>query len=269
MRNLYEPLGASGFDCSPQIVGARVAICMLFHVSAQAIAPYILASKSLQHGDDSFTLLVRDGIKRLACLLNGADLLNHRMRCHIGIQAHCTLAAIDAVQVALPFRVEMRGRLAFHPAGKTFVEPQVIPPRHGYEIAEPLVCNFMGVRCKDALAGAGAGDFWIVQQDAFEGKDGTPIFHSAEKLALSGAGYIIELWQGIGRVKIFVIIAYNLGRSIKRILALWSIALTDHDANFGRTDLFGNAVKFAHSEKQQIGRHFRCSSKADFGRSIA
>ena len=65
MRNLYEPLGPSGFDRSPQIVSAGVTVCMLFHISAQAIAPYILASKSLQHGDDSLTLLICDGVKRL------------------------------------------------------------------------------------------------------------------------------------------------------------------------------------------------------------
>ena len=46
----------------------------------------------------------------------------------------------------------MFGRLVLHPAREAFVEPEVVPPRHGDEIAEPLVRHFVREDAEQAAA---------------------------------------------------------------------------------------------------------------------
>src|SRR5690606_20115285 len=48
VRDRGEPLGACGFDCVPQIVGAAVAILVSSHVAAQPAAPHILTRIGLK-----------------------------------------------------------------------------------------------------------------------------------------------------------------------------------------------------------------------------
>src|SRR3546814_11542515 len=46
----------------------------------------------------------------------------------------------------------MVGDLGRHPACKPLVEPEVVPPRHGDEIAEPLVRGLVRLDAVDRLA---------------------------------------------------------------------------------------------------------------------
>ena len=77
-----------------------------------------------------------------------------------GILAHGGLLEAAAVEPALPVGMERFGGLGLHPAGEAFIEPDIVPPRHGDEIAEPLMRHFVGDDAEDAatrLAGAGGG----------------------------------------------------------------------------------------------------------------
>src|SRR5882762_5656438 len=43
----------------------------------------------------------------------------------------------------MPFRLPHGDGLAFHPRGKAFVQPNIVPPLHSDQVAEPLVRDFM------------------------------------------------------------------------------------------------------------------------------
>ena len=42
-----------------------------------------------------------------------------------------------------PFGVQCINRHVFHHIGKAFIEPQVVPPLHGNQIAEPLMAELV------------------------------------------------------------------------------------------------------------------------------
>src|SRR3546814_11376086 len=84
----------------------------------------------------------------------------------------------------------MVGDLGRHPACEPLVEPEVVPPCHGDEIAEPLMRGLVRLDAVDRLARRLAGDRGVVEQDALEGEDRAPILHRAEELRLAGAGAV-------------------------------------------------------------------------------
>ena len=58
---------------------------------------------------------------------------------------------IGRLQAGLPFRMQGIGGVGLHPAGKAFIQPQIVPPSHGDKVAKPLVRHFMGDDQKDEL----------------------------------------------------------------------------------------------------------------------
>ena len=47
----------------------------------------------------------------------------------------------------------MSGAFRPHPGSEPFVEPEIVPPRHGHEIAEPLVGDLVRDHFVNALLG--------------------------------------------------------------------------------------------------------------------
>src|SRR5438105_10293147 len=89
--------------------------------------------------------------------------------------------------------MDYSGCLAAHPGSKTFVQPNVVPPCHRHEIAEPLVSHLVRCYLEDGLAAFFARNCRIVKKSPLEGKDRAPIFHGAEELAAARPGYVIQL----------------------------------------------------------------------------
>src|SRR6185312_6595945 len=104
------------------------------------------------------------------------------------------------VQPALPLRMKLLRRLGRHPGRKALVEPQIVPPRHGDEVAEPLMRHLMGDDGKDAATRAVRIDRWIEQQPALEESDTAPVLHRAAKAA--GHRDQVELGQRISDAEI-------------------------------------------------------------------
>ena len=180
--------------------------------------------------------LVGDRIECLAGLFDGGDFLDHRMGGHIGVEA------------PWPLRGRSHGPVRFASPGLKWavalLSIQLANPSFSHRSSHQAMVtrlpnHWWAISCasveKDSLARAGAGDFGVVQQDAFKGEDRTPIFHRAEKLALSRASDIVQLWaagRGCRNSR------YNrldqFGRGIQCILAFRAIALAHHNADFGR-----------------------------------
>ena len=256
MRNADQALGTRALDRLPKIVGDGVPIGVALHIGLDARLPRILAGIAFEHGDDRFALLIGDGVKRLVHLIDGGDLLHDRVGGLERVEAHRPLAAIDARQQRFPFRVQLVSDLGRHPARKTFVQPEIVPPGHGDEIAEPLVRHFMRGHFIDGALGLFRGEARIDQQGTFEGEDRAPILHRAEELALARTRDIVELGQREGHAEIVVIIGQDRRRRVERQLRLAGIAPAGDDADFGIARHLGRAVQFAQAEEKQVGGHF-------------
>jgi hypothetical protein len=102
----------------------------------------------------------------------------------------------DAAELPVPFRMQAVGGARFHPRGEAFVQPQVVPPRHGDQIAEPLVRDFVrGHQEGGFLVGLGGGAR-VEQHRVFESEDGAPVFHRAKDWLRPGAAMLSSLAAG-------------------------------------------------------------------------
>ena len=171
---------------------------------------------------------------------------------------HRRLAPADATEQSTPGGVEVIAGLGLHPAGEAFVKPQVVPPRHRHQIAEPLVRGFVRDPGIDALFARGAGQRGIVEQKIFEGKDRAPVLHRSEELRLAKASHLVELGQREVLSEIVGIIGHQLAKRIERVPALCGLAARDDDADLGAVaSLFGDPFEVAKPKEQQVRRHLR------------
>lgn len=91
-------------------------------------------------------------------------MLHHRVGGGVGIERHRVAALVGrAGLVDIPLRMQLGGGARLHPVGEAFVEPQVVPPRHGHQITEPLMGDFVRGDGEHVLFVADGGDRRIQQ----------------------------------------------------------------------------------------------------------
>ena len=147
-----DRLARAGGDGLPEILGRRVRVRVRLQVRVDACAERFGADVALDHAQDRRALLVRDGVERLVDL---------RGRVGVGVNGTCGSQRVEPERRAilpgfvdsdLPFRMERGERLVGHPRGESFVQPDVVPPRHRHEVAEPLVRHLVRHDGRDVLA---------------------------------------------------------------------------------------------------------------------
>ena len=125
---------------------------------------------------------IGDRVERLVRLLDGADLLNDGVGGVERVEAHRALRGEPTRSMSAPQSGwKCCGGLVLHPAGEALVEPQIVPPRHGDEVAEPLVRHLVGFGAEDVLALALAGDRRVVSRIAYSKVKIAPQFSIAPK----------------------------------------------------------------------------------------
>ncbi len=173
-----------------------------------------------------------------------------------GVQRHGALAPGGLAQQDLPVGVQVVDRLAFHPGGEALVEPEVVPPAHGDQIAEPLVGHLVGDGDRNVLAILLAGVFRVDQEVALEVHDGAPVLHGAEA-AGPGRGDQVQLGQGIGDGEVVVVIAKEGAGLVEREAGLHGLPPADHDPDVHAADLSADPFEVPHGQEHQIARHLR------------
>jgi hypothetical protein len=133
--------------------------------------------------------------------------------------------------------VQARRHAAFHPRREAFVEPQVVPPAHRDQVAEPLVRHLVRGGGEDLLAVVLGRDRRVEQQRVFEREDRAPVFHRAEELAAARAGDVVELRQRVAHAEIIVVLAQDRLRGLEREFRLWQRAAARDDADLGAVHL--------------------------------
>jgi hypothetical protein len=112
---------------------------MLRQVGADAAAKRLFAQPGLEHAQESAALLVGDAVEGALGLAFAGDRLVDRMGAGAGIEVHRPFSAFVRLEQDPPFGMEAIGRLGRHPLGERLVEPEVVPPGHGHQVAEPLM----------------------------------------------------------------------------------------------------------------------------------
>ena len=260
VRHLGElAAGRRAVDLGPQVVGQRIAVGALGDVAAHAGAPCVGADVILQHVDHRRALAVGDSIEGLAGLLHGLHVLDHRAGGRIGVAPHRPAAGVGGVHVVLvPLRMQLAGRAPLHPGGEALVEPQVVPPRHGHQVAEPLVGDLVRRGGEHALLVGDVRGRRVEQQRILEGEDRAPVLHRAEELAAARGGDVVQLGQRVRHAEIVVVFAQHVAAGVQRIPRLPDLAALGDDADLGAVVAGkGGALEIADTEEQQVGRHPR------------
>ncbi len=144
------------------------------HVAPDAVAKSIFAEKTLEHEQKRLAFAVGNVVEGVVGLRLVRDRLLDRMSCRSGIAFHlqfpgdagapCRIARNNVLQPDFPLRIETGGAFRSHPRGKTFVEPEIVPPRHGHEIAKPHVRSLVRNHFVNALPRYGGGFLGIEKQ---------------------------------------------------------------------------------------------------------
>ncbi len=237
------------------------------HVGADAGGEGLFAEIALQHADERLPLDVSDRVEgghRLGFVRDG---MLDRVSRALGVFGHRALLAGIAVEPGLPIRVQVLAGFGLHPARKALVEPNVVPPRHGDEIAEPLMRHLMSEDGKDAASRIGRIARRIEQQAALEKRDAAPVLHGAAEAA--GNRDQVELGQRIGDAEIVVVVAQQVDRAVEREAALRRLAARGDDSDGDVVDLGGDALELADGEDEEIARHARRRREGDALEAIA
>src|SRR6266704_6846262 len=113
-------------------------------VSLYAASERVLAQELLEHAEHRRALLVRQGVEHLFRFSRRTDLRADRPRRGECIHAEWRLLVPDEFRPGTPVRAPVVHDLAGEPRGERLVQPQIVPPLHRDEIAEPLVDDLMG-----------------------------------------------------------------------------------------------------------------------------
>src|SRR5437764_3513994 len=241
-------------------------------VTANAIAENLFAEKTLQHSQKRLALFVSDIIERAVGFRFRCDALLDRVRSRTRVALHRGLlgdpgapgriARHTSSQPDFPLRVEMRRAFAAHPRREPFVEPEIIPPGHGHQIAKPLVRHFVREYLVDNLFRFRRRVFRIKQKRRLVISDSAPVFHRAAETTRQSD--LVEFRQWIRHAEIIVVVSKNLRCYFERVAAEFCFALRcDHTNLRGSTSRF-DEIKLARDEDIQITRHRRRGGEADF-----
>ena len=206
-----------------------------------------------QHPQHGTALAVADGVKKLADFRRIGHFLLNGVRVFQPVQAESAVGVhIDELGPHGPFREQPVHRFGADPGGETFVEPEVVPPFHGYQVAEPHMRHFVGHHFGHALPGAGRRVVRVHQQGGFAVGYAAPVFHGAGGKV--GDGQMIQLGQRVADAEVVVEKRQQFDRGVQRKLALPFLAPGRPDADDGAIGrLFGNLRQVAHHKGEQIG----------------
>src|SRR6516164_3139576 len=220
-RDRGHGLAGCRLEGAPEICGRGIAVGVLLHVGADAGPEDVVAEIVFHHPNDRLPLRIGDGIKRCHRLGFVCDRLLDRMGRAAGVFAHGRLLEAAGAEPSLPIWMKLLGGLSLHPAREAFVEPDVVPPCHGDEIAEPLMRHFMGDDVEDAALRVVRAGGRIEQHAALEKRDAAPVLHGAAEAARHRDQ--VELGKRISDAEIFIVVAQETDCSLERVAAMLTL----------------------------------------------
>jgi hypothetical protein len=163
---------------APQIVLLRAGEGERSQVRRHSGSKLFPTQKVHHHSYDGSAFRVRNVVENLADLVRMTDRDRDRMRRAQTVETKHGLhfAQLQIVH-DLPLRVERLERLVRHVRSEAFVEPQIVPPAHRDQIAEPLMGQLVRHHRTDGVQVQRSTYLRLVQQQRFPVRDQTPVFH--------------------------------------------------------------------------------------------
>ena len=200
-----EPFGVR-LERRPEITGFGVFVSMFFEIVFETFEKALFAHLPNEHKHKMRTLGIDNtGVKKSSdfcwvgdIFADGLDALNG-----ITIKSGETVLG-EKIVPNLIFWEDVVGGIIFHDGSERFVEPEVVPPFHGDEVAKPLVREFVGDGESGGFFG-GDGRGFVAEELGFAVGDKPPVFHGASLKV--GDGDLVEFFKRVFDLEeVFVVV---------------------------------------------------------------
>ena len=235
---------------------------MAAHVEAHAGAEVLGSEEVLDHAHDGGALLVGDRVEVLGGLGDAA---------HLGIDRMCVGERVErerAGPVVLepvpepPLRPPVVDHAVGHPGGERLVQPEIVPPRHGDEVAVPHVRQLVGDHLGGSLALVERRGRWIEEEERLAEEHRARVLHRPGLEV--GHGDEVELAVGVRDVEVVLETPERLGRRLEAELGEMAFARHVPDADRDRAEEpLGRRLERADGEGEEIGRERRRRGEVD------
>ena len=228
---------------------------MRLQVGIDALAKGLRADVALDHAQHGAALLIGDRVEGLVDLRRRLDVRVDRTGRLQRVQRQRRLVFCRLVDVDLPFGVGRRERLVRHPGREAFVQPDVVPPLHRHEIAEPLVRHLVGEHRGDGLARRHRCRVRVGQQVRFAIEDRSRVFHGSRREIRDGQNVELSVRIFDGEVVVVELhhLLSGLERELRELLLVGRRADADGNAVLGAL----GALEVADRHGHQVRRHLR------------
>mmetsp|Transcript_29861 Transcript_29861/g.69013 ORF Transcript_29861/g.69013 Transcript_29861/m.69013 type:complete len:206 (-) Transcript_29861:519-1136(-) len=162
----------------------------------------------------------------------------------------------------VPLGVEVVGRVVLHPAGEALVEPEVVPPRHRHQVAEPLVSKLVRDDSAHALALRRRGVDGVNQNVHLPVGDKPPIFHCSHGKLRDC--HHVQFRERVRLPEHVIVQIQRLASSLEGEVALGRFprrSVHAHKDSVLRELL--HKIELSNTECEEVGGHLRAVHKLD------
>ena len=180
LHELVDVLARSLAKGIPQSDSLGVTVGVGLEVLGNSLEESLLAQVVGQHADRRASLEVANVVEDLVDVqgvtdgdvngVTGTDTVEREGSLH---------TLVDKLRPHLPVRVHVVNSIPTSPGSETFVEPELIPPVHGYQVAEPLVSKFVRDNVGNVVLEARRSSGLIVEDTSGSVSDETPVLHGS------------------------------------------------------------------------------------------
>jgi hypothetical protein len=181
-----------------EIGGRGVLVGVRREVDGEAAAERFGADPALEHAQDRRALLVGDAVEGVGDVALALDRLADLARGDAGVGVETDASLLERLVEGVPLGVHLLGDADLDPRRERLVQPDVIPPGGGDEVAEPLMTGLVGDERHepppeaDVLLGRSA------QDDVGGAGDHAGVLHGSLQMARADE---IELGIRVGRAE--------------------------------------------------------------------
>ena len=161
LHDLVHRLVAGGGLRVPEVFGGGVRVEVGGEVVMHALAEGLRAEVVLDRQQHVAGLAVGDAVEHLVDFVGGVGLGADGAGGGLRVEVQRAVHVRGHGLVDVPLRMHGGDGLVLHPGGKAFVEPDVVPPLHGDQVAEPLVGHLVSDDQGHFFLGVDGGCFGI------------------------------------------------------------------------------------------------------------
>ena len=203
VHHLRDRLARRRRQCVPEVARVGIVVAVLDEVVVESFSKTLGAEEVFEHPQHGAALAVADRVEELSDLGGVLDLLVDGVRVLQAVEAEGASGVLrHEARPRIPLREEMVDRLVAHPRREALVQPKRVPPRHRYEVPEPLVRHLVRDNARHDLLRARRGVLGVDEYGNLAVGYRAPVLHRARREV--GYGDVVHLFERVRDAEVLV-----------------------------------------------------------------